>query len=55
MFFDINSTDTGYNNSSRAQILSQASADELKRVQNHAYISLYEDFLKLQGQIVGKE
>ena len=55
MCFDTGSTGAGYDDGSRLQILTQASADELKRAQNRAYMSLYEDFLKLQGQITGKE
>ena len=55
MCFDTGSTSAGYDDSSRLPILTQASADELKRAQNRAYMSLYEDFLKLQGQIIGKE
>lgn len=35
--------------------LRQASAEELKAAGNHAYMLLYDDFLKLQGQLAGKE
>lgn len=55
MFFDTGAAGTGYDDASRLRILAQASTDDLKRAQNHAYMSLYEDFLKLQGQITGKE
>lgn len=62
MFFDTSSLSSGPgatighdSESYRMRILLQASTDDLKRAQNHAYMSLFEAYLKLQGQITGKE